>query len=659
MSIVVQKDFLFLDFGLPVADARLRFEQARRGITYVITGSSGRFYRYPIDAFLLAFKWYDDFAAGQEKTIGSYAVFQREEFLVKQTIALTDVKALKSGNGNFLVFDGLEVAGYIINAGKSAGPVISKAKPKPPVSADIFNDRDLESYTPPPPPCPPPQASPPAAPPQASPPAAEPLPEAFEAFPTISDPGNIKPGARFSVDIGFSKDLDQTLQAVHQIHIDHPSPTDFIEVSLMANGAEIENNRLKMLPLDLDAKVKFDCVALDQATEISLMAVFLYKRQPVGTAVRVINGGVSAPGFNFKLPAPTTEDSVDITAIIRWDRQSGQLSWNMVGPNVDATATKLVNDTQEFAASISNQLDPNVNDIGPAFNILATLGQNIAALVPEAFFKALNDVYVQFSRPPRVLILTDEPYIPWELAYHQDLALEKSVEPFLHLQTLIGRWWLSDQVLMPPPTGLSIKRLSVVATDYSNNPGVTELLEASNEKNFLIKQFNAQDVKAEQKSLLALTGAKPHADGQMLHMALHGLSKADLNEQEIIMEDGKSLSANALIGPYFQGQVPAISFMFLNACQVGTAGRTLGQASGFPGIMLKKGMFGFIAPLWSVDDVPARTFCEKFYQNALAEGRPIGEVLLELRRSVNFADSLTELAYIYYGHPALTLQKSY
>jgi hypothetical protein len=92
---------------------------------------------------------------------------------------------------------------------------------------------------------------------------------------------------------------------------------------------------------------------------------------------------------------------------------------------------------------------------------------------------------------------------------------------------------------------------------------------------------------------------------------------------------------------------------------VGTAGNTLGQASGFPGIMLKKGMLGFIAPLWSVDDVPARNFSENFYNKALEAGQPIGEVLLELRRGFDVKNSLTELAYIYYGHPSLKLVKSF
>jgi hypothetical protein len=409
----------------------------------------------------------------------------------------------------------------------------------------------------------------------------------------------------------------------------------------------------------VDAKITFHATAHDNATSISLMAVFLYKRQPVGTATRVINEMAPSPGFNFGLPADAANAAVDFTAIIRWDNQSGQLRWKIIGANVDASEDKQVADTREFAASLSRQLDPNVNSGMAAFNILTTLGQDIAALIPQAFFTALKQHFTQTLQPPRVLILTDEPYIPWELAYHQDLILNPTYEPFLHLQTIVGRWWMSNQVVMPPPTSLPINRLSVVATDYSNNPGVSELLEAANEKRFLVSEYKALEVSPELNSLLTLTGAKPTTAGHMLHVALHGTSNAASNEQEIILEDGKPLNANAMIGPYFQGQTPAISFMFLNACQVGTAGTTLGKASGFPGIMLKKGMLGFIAPLWSIDDVPAQQFSEQFYKKALGDGRSIGEVLLELRRSVDYSKSITELAYLYYGHPGLTLKKNY
>ena len=95
--------------------------------------------------------------------------------------------------------------------------------------------------------------------------------------------------------------------------------------------------------------------------------------------------------------------------------------------------------------------------------------------------------------------------------------------------------------------------------------------------------------------------------------------------------------------------------MFLNACQVGTAGASLGQASGFPGVLLKKGMLGFVAPLWEVHDTHARAFAEAFYKETLTNNRPVAEVLMELRKNYNYKESLTPLAYLFYGNPGLTL----
>ena len=68
-----------------------------------------------------------------------------------------------------------------------------------------------------------------------------------------------------------------------------------------------------------------------------------------------------------------------------------------------------------------------------------------------------------------------------------------------------------------------------------------------------------------------------------------------------------------------------------------------------------------MAPLWSVDDTIAKSTALTFYAETLGKGRPVGEVMRELRArfTTEFPerDQTTPLAYAYYGHPGLILTR--
>ena len=129
------------------------------------------------------------------------------------------------------------------------------------------------------------------------------------------------------------------------------------------------------------------------------------------------------------------------------------------------------------------------------------------------------------------------------------------------------------------------------------------------------------------------------------------------NNQSLLLADKSTLPASAMTGAFSCGQTPRFSFVFLNACQVGTPGRSLGHAGGFPGVLVRGGTVGFIAPLWDVHDDIARKAAEDFYQAAFTQGTSVGGVL-QARRNVYNTDSTTPLAYIYYGHPGLRLTRA-
>ncbi|GJM33087.1 MAG: hypothetical protein DHS20C18_20880 [Saprospiraceae bacterium] len=496
-------------------------------------------------------------------------------------------------------------------------------------------------------------------------------PDTFEAYPSISDPGVVKPGATFKVFVGFSPEQDESLEEGELIVIDRPDEDVPVKISLMVTGGKVadKDNRAKPVALDADAQTSFTIQVNDQATEVNIIAIYRYNKRVVGNAMRIVpvEQGVAAPA-----PTPVVEagkkcslsiasvsfdkPDVDLTVLIRQDRSSGELIWQLDAPNpeIAAQAATPIADAREFAKKIGSELKAEDFKDDLAHNILITLGESIADLLPDAFFEALKKVHDAIDRTPRLMIWTDEAYIPWELAYGKRLTLDDTHPRFLGAQTILGRWWLHDRVVTPPPSGLKVQQLSAIAANYDPFEQAA-LPEALVEKTFLEEKFKAIGVPATSEGVLGMTLAKPVIEGNLVHMALHGHSDSVFNEQKLILEDGKGLSPNAMFGSYDCGDSPAIAFMFLNACQVGTAGETLGQASGFPGTLLKKGMLGFIAPLWEVHDVAARNFAETFYEETLNKKRPVAEVLLDLRRGYDYKESLTPLAYLFYGHPGLTL----
>lgn len=112
------------------------------------------------------------------------------------------------------------------------------------------------------------------------------------------------------------------------------------------------------------------------------------------------------------------------------------------------------------------------------------------------------------------------------------------------------------------------------------------------------------------------------------------------------------------MGSHRCGTEPRFAFVFLNACQVGTAGSNLGQSAGFPGDLIRGGAAGFIGPLWSVSDDIASQWAQDFYAAALAQpARPIGEIMRDQRKAYQPGADNTPLAYLYYGHPNMRLNR--
>jgi hypothetical protein len=74
-------------------------------------------------------------------------------------------------------------------------------------------------------------------------------------------------------------------------------------------------------------------------------------------------------------------------------------------------------DTKQFAADLMSDLKTEDFRGVAARAILETVGREIAKLMPREFFDVLAEVQKRLGHAPGLLLLTDENYVPWELAH--------------------------------------------------------------------------------------------------------------------------------------------------------------------------------------------------------------------------------------------------
>jgi hypothetical protein len=487
----------------------------------------------------------------------------------------------------------------------------------------------------------------------------------FTAQPALNAPAQVAPEGVFTVTAGFRADLDPALSDVKGIDV-VAQPGEVFIVTLLTDGARVTRGEQQQpLALDPAAKVAFECQAQPGVQEIRLTVHYVLHSQLVGMATRRVTVGADAPMARrrsdpCRLGSAAPESQTDLQVTITRSRtRPGYLQWTLVAPNpptnIGPVLTEL-GDAREFASLIIRELKTQQYQGLFAGQILANKGQDIADVMPLEFFETLGAVFSAVQRPPTVLLLTDETYVPWELAL-LETPLVPNRPAFLGAQVHMGRWLLHEKVAFPPPTDIPISHMTAVAASYGLGTDLAKLQHALDEQKMLQTGRQARPLQANRASLQVLVTEAKTA-GHLIHFAVHGVSDPDANDQALLLDDKTRLLPSALAGRFRCGETPAFAFVFLNACQVGTAASCLGQAAGFPGDLIRGGTLGFLAPLWDVDDEVARAFAERFYAATLDEHQTVGEVLAAERANYAAEGSTTPMAYIYYGHPNLRLTRA-
>jgi hypothetical protein len=285
---------------------------------------------------------------------------------------------------------------------------------------------------------------------------------------------------------------------------------------------------------------------------------------------------------------------------------------------------------------------------------MAALGN---LLYEELFSDELRTAYRRFRhRVSTLQVISDEPWIPWELIKPFDYGEPGSPidDDFLCARFQMTRWvagWSG------PAGELRVPQAACV--EAAAPPGQERLRYASEEKRYfstglLGGSSGVRDLSPDPATRRAVEALLDGGGIGLWHFSAHGdVDLADPEDSRILLADGWPLRPRDLFGRRQQHVSVDRPLVFLNACRIAQRSWSLTRLGGWAGAWVDRARCGaFIGPLWSVDDFAAYRFSRAFYE-ALRWGRTIGQAVKDAQQAVRAADpdDLTWLAYSVYAHP--------
>jgi CHAT domain-containing protein len=170
--------------------------------------------------------------------------------------------------------------------------------------------------------------------------------------------------------------------------------------------------------------------------------------------------------------------------------------------------------------------------------------------------------------------------------------------------------------------------------------------QVESEYNWLKNFFAGYNITPETlSSVRALLNKFNGSDFDVLHFAAHG---------SFTIQAGASIPFTD--GSIIPGDIPSGKFhitkpmIFLNTCNIGRQIFKFNTISGWAHKFIKEGAAIFLATLWPIDDVTARSFTEAVYEN-LKDGNPVGLAVKNARQTCEREGDTSHLAYVLYAHP--------
>lgn len=278
---------------------------------------------------------------------------------------------------------------------------------------------------------------------------------------------------------------------------------------------------------------------------------------------------------------------------------------------------------------------------------LKNLGRD---LWKELFPAEIRLAYREFrSSVVSWMIVSDEPWIPWEIVRPYDDSRPDEIldDEFLALRFELTRWLSGKR---SPAHHIAVRSLVVVTT--------ADLPQAERESEVLLEIAKArpplQAIAPKPVSMRKLLRLFEAGDVGLLHFIGHGLHDvAQAEESGIPLPDRSVLRPSDLMGPTATRIGQLRPLVFQNSCWGGQQGWSFTLLGGWAARWVRDcGCGAFLAPLWPSRDKTALSFARTFY-TALDRGATLGQAALAARQQVarERPGDPSALAYTVYGHP--------
>ena len=157
--------------------------------------------------------------------------------------------------------------------------------------------------------------------------------------------------------------------------------------------------------------------------------------------------------------------------------EEGRLLWSFESPHVpleEQGTSSIGEDAGGFARTVISTIAAHEGH--PSLPLgLRGIGLTIGEKVPPEMWTAMTAVTeAVHPRRPSVLLLSEEAYVPWELAM-MPTPIDDNVVGVLGAQVPIGRWVLAvDRPKLPPPRLVQVDGMVVISGRYEQ-PGWSRL----------------------------------------------------------------------------------------------------------------------------------------------------------------------------------------
>lgn len=263
-----------------------------------------------------------------------------------------------------------------------------------------------------------------------------------------------------------------------------------------------------------------------------------------------------------------------------------------------------------------------------------------ARLAEQLFPEPLRRCLAAWSTEPRSLVIvSDEPRIPWEIAWLERGGPEPEIGCFLAEAFALARW-LPGRREIPE---LPFQDIALLVASGSQLPNA--LSERAVVLGLATRDRRVREISAEPLEVVEEIARGGH---DAWHFIGHSSARAkNADRWPLELGGGARLRPDDVRSLDIGGGAP---FVFLNSCTSGRRGFTLSGFGGWSERFLALGAGAFLGPQWSVRDRSSSRFAELFYER-FRRGVPIAEAVRQARVALAPTDRGTRLSYALHAHP--------